>query len=541
MGAVVRAGISNAGGAPGPTDLCGSLERASELHGEKQALTDGRGSITYAKLYTRTLGLAGAFAALDVPLGGRVGFLGVNSVAHAECVTGIPAAGRILVDLNFRLNEAELQFILDDCGVEVLIIDPAQLDVARRLRGACATLRELVYDGEGPTPADCLSYEELAVRGAGVITDQDPDSVAAISYTGGTTGVPKGVVLSHGNLLANTRHNLIATGHRREHRWLHVCPMFHVAGTANILACTWAGASQYVLPRFDAGAVIETIRTHEITHLLLVPTMIGMLLDELDREGTGQGLPSLRHLQYAASPISPTLQGKLLRALPCEIVQFYGMTEAAPTVSSLSAFAHRAGARGAEPWAARLSSVGRPVVGVETEVRRPDGHVLPPGVVGELWVRGANVMLGYWNRPEATASALDDGWYRTGDAARADSEGYLYLVDRLKDMIITGGENVYSMEVEAALTQHPGVLEAAVFGSPDSRWGEAVHAIVSSVPGTTVSSEELVAHCRTLLAGYKVPRSIDLAPEPLPKSGAGKVLKSRLREPYWAVHDRRVS
>jgi long-chain acyl-CoA synthetase len=267
--------------------------------------------------------------------------------------------------------------------------------------------------------------------------------------------------------------------------------------------------------------------------------MLGMLLDELELRPVG--LDSLRHIQYAASPISPALQRRLLERFDCDVVQFYGMTEAAPTVSQLPAEDHRRGFRGEQPYARRLRSIGVPVVGVQAEVCGPDGSRLPPGEIGELRVRGSNVMLGYWNRPIESRSALADGWYHTGDAARADEDGYLYLVDRLKDMIITGGENVYSTEVEAALVEHEDVKEAAVFGIPDPRWGEAVHAVVSVARGAAVTREDLIGHCRKLIAGYKVPRSIDLRTEPLPKSGAGKLLKNSLREPYWIGHDRRVN
>ena len=264
-------------------------------------------------------------------------------------------------------------------------------------------------------------------------------------------------MLSHRNLLANAMHNLAVTGHSCEDRWLHVCPMFHVAGTSNVFAATWAGGTHVLLPRFEPRAVLETIARERITHAVFVPTMLALLLEA----DVGDDLSSLRHIQYAASPISPELQRRVLERFDCDVAQFYGMTEAAPTVTHLSPADHRS-----RPD--RLGSMGAPVPGVQVEIRDAiDG-------IGELWVRGPNVMLGYWNRPEA----LVDGWYRTGDLVRADADGYLYMVDRAKDMIITGGENVYSVEVENALLSHPSVVEAAVFGVPDDRWGEAVHAVV---------------------------------------------------------------
>ena len=419
----------------------------------------------------------------------------------------MPAAGGVLVSLNSRLAAEELAFIARDAELSLLIADDEHAEPAGSLGCELADWEDLV-GGPRATPRD-----------------HEPDTLAAISYTGGTTGTPKGVMLSHGNLLANAQHNLAATGHRSDQRWLHVCPMFHVAGIANLLACTWVGAAQVVLPRFDAAAVLEAIERERITHTVLVPTMLAMLLDAPGSEAAD--LSSLRHVQYAASPISADLQRRVLERLPdCDVAQFYGMTEAAPTVTHLSPEDHRRGGP-------RLASVGTPVPGVEVEVRGPEGEP------GELWIRGPNVMLGYWNRPDETAEALVDGWYRSGDIVTADEHGYLTLVDRAKDMIITGGENVYSLEVEAALLRHPAVAEAAAFAVPDDRWGEAVHAVVTT--REPIDPDALLDHCRHHIAGFKVPREVELRDEPLPKSGAGKVLKTRLREPFWAGHERRVS
>lgn len=519
-------------------DLSWPLRRAARLYGDSLAVIDGPASVTYAELGARAGALGSGLALLSVSAGGRVGFLGVNSLAHLECWLGVPASGRVLVDLNFRLALSELAFIVDDCELEVLIVGPDQLELARELRAACPSLRTLVLDAPASCPEDCEPYERL-VSGPpeAPAPELNEDDLAAISYTGGTTGRPKGVMLSHGNLLANARHNLIATGHRPSDRWLHVCPMFHVAGTANVLACTWTGARQVLLPRFDAAAVLDAIEREAITHMVLVPTMLSMLLEVLDGQPAERRLDSLRHIQYAASPISATLQRRVLERFDCDIVQFYGMTEAAPTVTCATAEDHRRGFAGDLGYVQRLRSIGAPVIGVEAQVRGPDGDRLPPGEVGELWVRGPNVMLGYWRRPAATDEVLLDGWYRTGDAAYSSEDGYLYLVDRLKDMVITGGENVYSMEVEAALSECPGVREVAVFGVPDPRWGEAVYAVVVMEDGQDLDEQQLIAHCRERIAGYKIPRRFELRHEPLPKSGAGKILKNVLRGPFWAAQE----
>ena len=519
-------------------DLSWPLRRAAGVHGDVVGVTAGDRSLTYAELARHVGGLGAALAELEIPLGARVGLLGVNSLAHLECWLAVPAFGRVLVDLNFRLAEDELAFMVEDAAVELLVVDRDQLEVARALRERCPSLRQLVLDAPAPVPADCVVYEDLVARAPAAPRGAEPDALAAISYTGGTTGVPKGVMLSHGNLLANARHNLVATRHRQGDRFLHVCPMFHVAGTANLFACTWVGAGQVVLPRFDAEAVLGAIERDRISHMVLVPTMLAMLLAAPGFSTAD--LSSLRNIQYAASPIAPELQHRVLERFDCEIAQFYGMTEASPTVSHLSPEDHRLGFEGHEPQRTRLASMGVPVPGVEVEVRDHSGDALRAGEIGELWVRGPNIMLGYWNRPEADDAALVDGWYRSGDAGYADPHGYLFMVDRLKDMIITGGENVYCIEVEAALTSHAAVLEAAVFGIPHEKWGESVHAVVTVAPGAELTQEDLIAHCRRSIGGFKLPCSIDVQFEPLPKSGAGKVLKNRLREPYWRGLERQL-
>jgi long-chain acyl-CoA synthetase len=519
-------------------DLSWSLVRASRLRPDAPGIVDGSRVVTYAELARRVGALGGALDLLGVGRGARVGILASNSLAHVECFIGVPSFGRVVVSLNVRLAEEELAFIVDDAEIAALITDAEHLPVARALADRCSSLVNVVVAGEQSAPTDCVSYEGLIEASPVLALGGAESGLAAVSYTGGTTGRPKGVMLTHDNLLANARHSLIAVGHTSSDRWLHVCPLFHVAGTANLLAATWVGATQVVLPRFDAEAVLRTIEEQRITHTMLVPTMLRLLLDHPARAAAD--LSSLRHLEYSASPIGRELQRRVLEALPCNVAQFYGMTEAPSAVTQLSPRDHRRGQAGEEPFRTRLRSTGTAVVGVQVEVRDDEGTARPPGEVGEVWVRGPNVMLGYWRRPDATDAALIDGWYRTGDAAYADREGYLFLVDRLKEMIITGGENVYSAEVEAALLDHPAVLEAAVIGIPDERWGEAVHAVVTVRPGTAVDGEELIAHCRRLIAGFKLPRSVDVRDEPLPRSAAGKTLKNQLREPYWAGHDRAI-
>ena len=518
------------------------LQRARALYADSAAVIDGERVLTYRDLADEVASLGALLGdLLGISPGARVGVLAANGTMHLECLMAIPAFGRTIVSLNSRLAVEELVMLAEDADLSALFCDDRNLEAAIEIGRRCTGVR-LIHEGSAPLPGGAVPFFELTTGNASL--DDAPvleaDSLASISYTGGTTGKSKGVMLTHANLLANAYHNLIATGHRHEDRWLHACPMFHVAGTANVLSATWVGATQVVLPQFDAPAVCRTIEERRITHTLLVPTMIGMLLDE--DQANPADLSSLQHLQYAASPISPTLQRRLLTRLECDVAQFYGMTEAAPTVTQCTPEDHRRGIRGEEPFARRLSSIGTPVVGVQVRICDPDsGEPVEPGTVGELRVRGPNVMPGYWRRPEVSAEVLVDGWYRTGDAGYADSDGYIFVVDRLKDMIITGGENVYSAEVEAVILEHPGVLEVAVVGVPDAHWGESVHAIARLSEGVSVDVDELVAHCRPRIAGFKVPRAFTLTAEPLPRTASGKVLKAQLREQFWTGTARAVN
>jgi long-chain acyl-CoA synthetase len=330
-------------------------------------------------------------------------------------------------------------------------------------------------------------------------------------------------MLTHRNLLANAMHLQACWTFTPDTRWLIAAPLFHAAGSIAVLATVWNAGQHLILPSFDVARALDLIAEHEVTHTLLVPTMLAALTDE--QRARPRNVSSLRHIAHGGAPIANETLRRAHETFPhAELLHIYGATETSPIVTLL-------------PHEERLldapqqCSCGQPAVGVDIAVLGPDGRPVASNEVGEVAVRGPNVMAGYWSKPEQTARALVDGWYRSGDLGYQDSRGYLYLVDRAKDMIVTGGENVYSTEVEEALYHHPAVAEAAVFGIPDPCWGEAVHAVV--VPRAPVDSDQLRAHCRTLIAGYKVPKAIELRDEPLPKSAAGKLLKRELRAPYW--------
>jgi long-chain acyl-CoA synthetase len=479
------------------TTLAWPLEHAARVHRDRAAVVDDTRTLTYAELHERVRRLGGALGGLGLPRGAFAGVLAANSAAHLELWFALPAYGRVINDLNVRLAPDELAFMLTDSATRVLFVDDARLELGRELSERCGV--RLVRLGD--------EYESLQQAEPADPPDLPGDTLAAVSYTGGTTGRPKGVMLSHANLVVNAKHFMYSDGLRATDRYLHAGPLFHVADSTMVFCITWAGGAHVMLERFDVARLIDAVERHEVTVAVLVPTMIRMLLDALDRE-----LPSLRLLHYAAAPIDPALQRRMMQTLGCDFVQGYGMTEAAPGLTVLTPEEHRRGEH--------LGSVGAPLPGVQVAVDAPEGEV------GEVLARGPNIMLGYWNRPDATREVLSpDGWYRTGDAGYFQ-DGRLYLVDRLKDMIISGGENVYSIEVERAIASFPGVVEVAVIGRPDERWGERVHAVVV---GDGLDPAAIVEHCRTRIGGYKLPRSFEFRSEPLPKSGAGKVLKGQLR------------
>ncbi len=512
------------------------------VRGNAEAIVDGPTRLTYQQWGKAILGLGAGIRGLGLGDLDVVAVAALNGWRHLTCWSAIPAAGLVLNDLNYRLAPAELEFIVNDCGAKALIVDDAHVALAGNLVERCPSLRHLIYAGKGELPAGFLSFDDLCAQEplADSVTEFiEDDTLAAIGYTGGTTGLPKGVMQSHANLLANAKHMQHAYGYTAEDSYLHAAPMFHAADASCTFAVTWVGARHLMMPAWDPQTFCALTESEKMTITLLVPTMINTLVNLPGIES--RDLSSWRLLGYGASPMPAELQRAAMSKLPCGFMQLYGMTEASPLLTICSASDHQRAVDGIDGYANRLRSAGAPVPGVETEVRRPDGTRCEPGEPGEVFARGPNIMMGYWNRPEETAKALINDWYASGDVAYADENGYLYIVDRAKDMIISGGENVYTTEVENAIYAHPGVLEAAVFGIPHDSWGEAVHAEVVLKAGVTMTGDELISHCRTLIAGFKTPRSIHIRTDALPKSGAGKILKRDLRAPFWEGRDRAVN
>jgi long-chain acyl-CoA synthetase len=521
------------------------LERAAAQFGDGEATVDLETGErrTWSETAERVAGLATGMRDLGLDVGDRVGILGLNSARHLELWFAIPQAGLIMNDLNYRLAPEELAFIANDSNIRVLFVDDNFLAVGRELLERCADMFALVHLAPGDTAPDgSTAYETVAATPPRSLDDVTPtsDDVAAIFYTGGTTGLPKGAMLTHRNLTSNALHMVASVQLDDQDSYLHAAPQFHLADGTFAYALTWMGGTHAFIPAFEPTRTLQALEREKITIALMVPTMINMALQIPDL--ASYDLSTLRAFLYGASPMPNELQRQAIDAFGPIFGQAYGMTEASPLVSFLGIEAHIKGLNGEQPWAKRLGSAGTPIVGVRVEVRRDDGSLCDAGEAGEIYVQGPNVMKGYWNRPEETEHALVDGWYRSGDVAIRDEGQYLFIVDRAKDMIISGGENIYTTEVENAVYTHPAVLEAAVFGIPHEEWGETVHVEVVTRPDADLTEEELVEHCRTLIAGYKLPRSVSVRPaaQPLPKSGAGKILKRDLRDPYWEGRDRQV-
>jgi long-chain acyl-CoA synthetase len=380
-----------------------------------------------------------------------------------------------------------------------------------------------------------LSYEALLAATSPVEErSTDPSATIIINYTGGTTGFSKGVMWSHLNMIINVA-NILASrlGVQGESSVMAV-PGFHATGIGFLYTHLWAANTAYLLPGFDPRAVLDLIRERRIGQMGLVPTMLQMVLDHPDAAGVD--MSAIRHIAYGAAPISEALLKRAMQALPkAEFRQAYGLTECTTLAVVLPPEAH-----GPEGIArGRLRAAGQPVPFMEIRIVDPEGHDVPRGERGEVAMRGLSVMNGYWNKPELTAKTLRDGWLFTGDAGYLDEDGYLYLVDRVKDMIVSGGENVYSSEVEQAIASHPSVAGVAVIGRPDDKWGEAVHAVVVLRKGAEAAEADIIDHCRKFIGGYKLPRSVEFR-DALPLTAAGKINKVVLREPYWVGHDRRI-
>ena len=498
------------------------LYRAAELYADRHAVSDGPVALTYRQLGERVGGLVAGLRG-GVGPGDRVVLLDRNSLRSLEVHYACAALGAILVPLNTRLAAREIEQIYAET-------EPVLTLASDRFAALVPAGAEAIVWPDEDSPDAANAYERLASGTAPLpMIDQPASEVAQIFYTSGTSGEPKGVCLTHGNLVAGAYDGIVLLALNREDVWLHTAPMFHLVDAFAIWSMSMVGGV-HAIAHFRPETFADTIASLHVTKTSMPPTLIAMASDHI-----APGDPRVRSLvrvSYGGSPMTEAVHTRATAALGVDLLQAYGITEAAGIVSHQLPGDYRR--VGTEVERRRLRSVGQAAPSVALRLADDEGAAIEGDGIGEIHIAGPHVMAGYWRRPEATHAAMPDGWYRTGDLGQRDADGHLFIVGRKKDMIITGGENVYPTEVENVLAAHPSVAEVAVFGIPSERWGEEVRAAIVLRVGCTAEESELLAFCRERIGGYKVPKAIDFRAEPLPTTGPGKVAKHLLRAGYAA-------
>ena len=513
--------------------ICELLRRSAKLRPEVPAVDDGRVTWTFRELDREVGRLAAGLRAAGVQPEHRVAILSKNRAEYVALYFAAARVGAVTVALNWRLTASELGWILGDCPPTVLLAERELGDALDELPEG--TQRVALGDGEPDGWTPYAAFVDHAPE-----TGEPPADDGAVvvqMYTSGTTGRPKGAMLTHANLAAVTRGWLVDMPlEPARSRFLQVTPLFHVGGLLMMLSTVSAGCSLVLVPEFEPVPVIEALSTRGITHTLMVPAMIQWVL--LDEELSGREFPDLELVAYGAAPMPPAVLERAFDVFGCDFLQGYGLTETGGVLLTLRPEDHR-WPEGEEP-PRRLAAAGRELFGSEVRVLSETGEDVAPGEVGEIVARGENVGPGYFGNDEATARSFVDGWFRTGDLATVDEEGFVYVVDRLTDMILVGGENVYPREVEDALMAQDGVADVAVIGVPSDVFGEEVLAlVVPRDPEEPPDGRALMRSCRDRLARYKCPTRVEMVSS-LPRNAAGKLQKKLLRDPYWAEHERRV-
>jgi acyl-CoA synthetase (AMP-forming)/AMP-acid ligase II len=514
--------------------LADIVRRNARLYPGRAAIVDGSTVRSHLDLHSRACGLAHGIGALGLERQDRVAVLSRNRAEFLELYAACELGAFILVGLNWRLALPELARILSDCGARVLFHEAPFAEAAAQLRAQSgdALITISIDDDESSRKGE---FDRLAETKGDDDWSARPDDIAYLVYTSGTTGLPKGVMLDHRGQSVAAASMALETGAQPDDRLLVVMPLFHIGARCKTLAYAYRGATLVLHRGFDPRGVLDALAAQQITALHLAPTMVQALVNEQERHAAR--IDSVRAIHYAAAPMPLPLLRRAIKTFGPVFSQFYGSTESGPVGTVLHRHDHQPD--GNDGQRARLASAGQPGIDSDIRIVAEDGHDCATGEVGEVLIKSVALMRGYWNNAEATAAALEDGWLRTGDMGYLDTNCFLFLVDRKKDMIVTGGENVYPREVEDALLQHADVASAAVVGIPDEKWGEAVLAFVVLKPGARLGERTLIEHTRSLIASYKKPKAVRFV-EALPLLATGKVDKKALRTPFWANQTRAV-
>jgi acyl-CoA synthetase (AMP-forming)/AMP-acid ligase II len=513
-----------------PSHIHELLSRWAEERSDDTALQFGERSWTWAQLAERVAKAVAAQRAAGLEPGARIAVLDLNHPSCLETTLACAQAGTANVVVNFRLTPAEIEYVINDSDAELLLVGPEFADAVTALADRLPKVRRIIRVGDPDDSAD--EYESwLDLPPDYQVHPADPDDCFMQLYTSGTTGFPKGAMLTHRGMLAHCAHVAGLVEASAGSTLLVAMPLFHVGGSSYALAGLYAGARMVMTRTPDPALLLRLLESERVTHSFFVPALLAMMTKQAG--AAEHDYSALKVLCYGASPMPlPVLRGAM-GVFPNVFMQVYGMTEACGVVTALGPDDHAN--------TELLTSAGRPIDGVRIEIRDPaSGKQMPTGEQGEVWVATDQLMSGYWNKPEATEAAIDaDGWYHSGDAGHFDPNGYLFITDRIKDMIISGGENIYPAEIERVLAEHPSVADLTVVGVPDDRWGEVPKAVVVAAEGHTVDEAELLAFCRGQLASYKCPKSVDVVDE-LPRNPTGKILKKDVRARYWADRDRQT-
>jgi long-chain acyl-CoA synthetase len=494
------------------------LQTTAQRLPDKISLICEEETLSYQALMDKVLSLSCHFQRLGVKKGDRVALLFPNCTEMAIAYFACAAIGAISVPLNNRLTAKDLTYMINDCSACLFLVGYQFWEISQQIKAELTTVKTTIYAGPERKEGAHYFVDLVTDTGNPVFPDLSPDDTATIMYTSGTTGLPKGAMMSHRNIFSNARNCGAALNYKENDRTLIVVPLFHVTGlNSQLVAFVYLGGTCVIMKAYKTAEMIQAIKRHSITILFNVPTMyVLMLINETLREGD---LSSVRLAAYGGAPMDKETVAQLKERFGMDLYNAYGLTETSSLTTVLPAC----------DAVRKAPSVGLPVSGVQVRTVDPQGREVSPGEPGELLIKGPNVVKGYFNKPDVTQKTIVDGWLHTGDVARIDQEGYIFIVDRLKDMIVRGGENIYSLEVESTLSSYHKVLESAVVPEPHTIFGEVVKAFVVLRPGEEASPEEIIDYCRQNIADYKVPARVVFLSE-LPRNPGGKVIKNRLKE-----------